>query len=525
MAEYLSEEFKSYFENCFDGNKVEDPQGPGVIKREKRFREYVPEQTTFLEINPDRLFPKGSFERFLVNTIKGIDISSFKVTHFRDRGGKREYNPRSILALLFYGISDGTFSSRKLERLCIHDSRYIYVSGGETPEHTTISRFLNRYGDEICEVFIQVLYLADNMGYIDYENIVTDGSKFRAYAGSCFTGTIEEFTKRKNRLFEKIELALEKQKEADSDEERNYWLKKEEVYEKNLEKVSGFLAESSRIENESGKEVKQNIGDPDCRVMKNGQSFCESYNNQISVCARNGLITAFEATNRGNDLKSFIPMIEKTIANAQDKEQASSANFLDDSGYYSIENLLYAEKHNLSVYIPGSKDKDVYLDETGKEGADESKKITTKDCKLEYDGKSLTLCCPGGIVLKRFATHLSRGVYYYVYGVDDIRQCKGCVYYSRCQGALKKKKEFKMHKDRADNYHLVEEMGRKIRTPEGRMIYSKRMPAVEKVFGHFKGNLGFIRFLVKGLKKVNNYWGILCTVYNLKRMYNLTYTK
>ena len=47
------------------------------------------------------------------------------------------------------------------------------------------------------------------------------------------------------------------------------------------------------------------------------------------------------------------------------------------------------------------------------------------------------------------------------------------------------------------------------------------MPTIEKIYGHIKKNLRVERFNVIGLDKVRTQWFIICTVYNLKRMYNL----
>ena len=72
-----------------------------------------------------------------------------------------------------------------------------------------------------------------------------------------------------------------------------------------------------------------------------------------------------------------------------------------------------------------------------------------------------------------------------------------------------------------DNYHLIDKMKKKIRTNEGKIIYSRRMPAVEKIFGHMKNNLRLERFFVRGIRKVNIQWALLCTTYNLKRIFNI----
>jgi hypothetical protein len=50
----------------------------------------------------------------------------------------------------------------------------------------------------------------------------------------------------------------------------------------------------------------------------------------------------------------------------------------------------------------------------------------------------------------------------------------------------------------------------------------KRRPVeVETVFGQLKGNQGFRRFLLRGMKKVGTEWGLLALGYNMKQMYRI----
>lgn len=225
------------------------------------------------------------------------------------------------MAIIFYGESDGVFSSRKLENLCIYDTRYIYLSGGITPDHSKISRFLNKYEEQILKVFSQILYIADDMGYIDYKILVTDGSKFRAYASKKFSGTLEMFRKRQKKLESNIKLAIEKQKQTDKEEETNYWKNKEERYKKEIDKIGNFLEEAKEIYNQRGKEIIQNITDNDCRIMKNKNNRQEGYNSQVTVCEKKGIIVGCNVTNDANDYAMVKEMIEKTKEQAKEEKK------------------------------------------------------------------------------------------------------------------------------------------------------------------------------------------------------------
>lgn len=56
---------------------------------------------------------------------------------------------------------------------------------------------------------------------------------------------------------------------------------------------------------------------------------------------------------------------------------------------------------------------------------------------------------------------------------------------------------------------------------EGREIYAKRKCTVEPVFGIIKNVLGFRQFSMRGLKKVQGEWQLVCMAWNIKRMFVL----
>jgi hypothetical protein len=62
---------------------------------------------------------------------------------------------------------------------------------------------------------------------------------------------------------------------------------------------------------------------------------------------------------------------------------------------------------------------------------------------------------------------------------------------------------------------------------DGRYIElrKQRSVEVETVSGQIKGNQGYRRFLLRGMKKVSAEWGLLVLGYNLKQIYRLNRDK
>ena len=64
-------------------------------------------------------------------------------------------------------------------------------------------------------------------------------------------------------------------------------------------------------------------------------------------------------------------------------------------------------------------------------------------------------------------------------------------------------------------------MSAKIRSEEGRRIYAKRKSTAEPTFGVIKAPMGFRQFLLRGIERVGIEWTLVCTAYNLKRLWAL----
>ena len=182
----------------------------------------------------------------------------------------------------------------------------MFISGYETPKYSTICRFIIKYQMQLKEVFKKILYIADDMGYINYNIIATDGTKIQANASKKFTGTIEGFKKISTKLDEKIKLAIEKHQSADDEIKREYWGNKKKRYKENKSKIDNFLNTAETEYTIRKKERKQNITDNDCKIMKGQGTYRESYNNQMSVDSKNAMIVANDVTNNSADYKCLV---------------------------------------------------------------------------------------------------------------------------------------------------------------------------------------------------------------------------
>ncbi len=62
-------------------------------------------------------------------------------------------------------------------------------------------------------------------------------------------------------------------------------------------------------------------------------------------------------------------------------------------------------------------------------------------------------------------------------------------------------------------------MKRKLQTKAGKAIYAARKCVVEPVFGQIKHARGFRQFLLRGKRKVQGEWALVCLTHNILRLY------
>ena len=553
------------------------------MKLKKKYRDYQPDQLMIITFDSSIKFPKGSFERFLVDILGEIDISSFYLDKEKDKGGGVPYNPRALLGTIFYGIVNGVFSLRKLEYHSEHNDAFMFVSGFCKPDHSTIGNFLNDHRESIKDVFTQIVYIANEAGYVDMNTCSFDGTKMKANASKEFTGTLADFEKKKGRLQKKIKELMEKLKDTDGSEaikEKAELEQKLEKLQKKEKKISDFLSQAKKDTSmKGGKERKQNITDNASRLMKDSRNggFIQGYNAQGTTENKNQIVVVAEVVSDENDKGQFKPMYEE-LQKEKEKNNIESnpeeEKNLMDNGFFTLEALKFAEDNGINIYSPPCSDKDFYKDEEEaeikeqaieevavkeqavkeaevkevavkgavveaeavvreqvvKEAAEaevkeqavkkKQDKLTFRDCELSQDEQGYKLTCPGGLESSSYSVSSDNSRV--TLSIMEADKCGRCSRYEACRGKLKdkKRKSFALSLLHFTMAEEIKAYEAKMATEEAKRIYSDRFN-VEHPFAHIKNVFNFKKFNHRGLEKVNVIWKLLCSAHNLRTMYSL----
>ena len=478
-----------------------------------KFKPDRSEQSLLFGYNIDEFLPETHLSRVVEEIVNNIDTN--KIEDKYSYLGQKSYEPKTLIKVLFYGYTKGVFSSRKLMMSCRESLPFMYLARLYKPDFRTISDFRKDNIKELEKYFVEVLKYCNEIVLLKVGVISIDGSNFRATALSKRTNDISGYEKWEARLYLEINKLTEQAEKTDkeennklSKEQENIDIPKEIKKRKDLitkikKAKTELIAIKKNVENDKKKrkEPKINLTDKDAKFQKERVGVIRAnYNAQIST-NKEQLIIAADITTNAADRNELVPMIEQSEENTKEKITEIRA----DSGYASYDNYEELEEREIDGYIPDQEYR--RLKRLRLKG-----KIDMYDkSNFKYNAEKNIYKCPHGkeLLFKRRRNDNSQKNIR-IYQCIDCPQCK---FRELCTKG--KYRTVSRH----DSEHLQEAMRKKLDTSEGRKKYYERMNMVESPFGHFKKNLGFTQFSMRGLEKVRGEFRILCTAFNILKIY------
>ena len=162
--------------------------GVGRVERapvgvEKTFRAYDPEQVLLMAPVLAEWVPEGDLAHFVSDLVesRALDLSAIYAS-YEDECGFPPYDPRLMVKLLVYGYANGVMSSRKLEAATHRDVAVRMLCAGQHPDYRSIARFRKRHLGALSELFVQSLGLCRKARLVGLGSLALDGTKLRANA-------------------------------------------------------------------------------------------------------------------------------------------------------------------------------------------------------------------------------------------------------------------------------------------------------------------------------------------------------
>jgi transposase len=265
-----------------------------------RYKEYDYSQGKFIPIHFDRQILPGTFEYSLHYLIDNeIDLSAFDARYRNDETGAPAYDPSILLKIILYAYSRGITSSRQIAQCCRENVVFMALSASTEPHFTTIADFISACGQEIIDLFLEVLMICDEMGLIGKEMFAVDGVKLPSNASKEWSGTKKELQKKREKMERAIRQILKRHREVDDKEADKGVIEQEEQYidtlKKKVKKIKAWLRDNEDKPGKSGKPVKSNITDNDSAKIKTSHGVIQGYDGVAVIDSKCQVIVHAEA--------------------------------------------------------------------------------------------------------------------------------------------------------------------------------------------------------------------------------------
>jgi transposase len=457
----------------------------------------------------DEFVEKESKCRYILKIIDKLDLREL-YNRYSNQGAEA-YEPKLMLSIWFLAYCEGITSTRKLENACKKNLDFIYISGNLRPDHTTLSRFMQKNMDLWGNYFLQIVQLSKKMNLSDFKEIAIDGTKIIAHSSkkkSMREPKLDKYIEGIRHDIKVYSEEVEKEDSLDRKQELNQKISECKTKETQLlERKEEIKKRKENLQPKDRENHQINIEEPEALMMSLAQGgYAPGYNGQIAVDNQSRLIVTQELVQDRNDEKQFSRQYEQVENNlGMDKER----KYIADGGYSSLSQTEFVKTNDIDAYIADPKLKN-YKEESIEVIQQEEKKLNRLDFK--YDEENDCYHCPMGESLEFIGTDAVGRSY-------RSKDCSQCPIKHQCLGKNNTSGQRKILRDHREE--SAEQMRNKMMTPEGVSMMMLRQTTVEPVFGNIKENLGYRRFRRKGLKNAKGEFALFCLVHNINRLYML----
>ena len=407
-------------------------------------------------------------------------------------GGRRPYHPAALLGLILFGIMEGKSSLRQLETMARTDVRSWWFTGGITPDHSVIGRFLNDHAQRLSEEFFESLTREVlKVTRSSTQSLAGDGTVVQA-AASRYRGVKQEAAE---------EAAKESRRRAEADPEDEKLGRQAEQAEGVAQAVRERVATRKRQRSKKANDAKVSPSEPEAvfQPLKD-KSIAPSY--KPTLLANQERIIVGKQVQASSETRGFGALLRQAK-----RINGGVKQLLLDAGFFLGKVMETALEEGVE---------DLLCPEGATRGGSRKKKSSKGFAKsaFHYDEQSDCYECPAGEKLVPVGQSHDDGKRFTRYGGAPCQHCElrdQCT--SNPRGRTVKRYEDDEIKDALRGV---------MRHPAAQREYSRRKGMVEPVFSELKGIQGLQRFRRRGLDKVRLEFALHATAHNLRRLVALT---
>jgi transposase len=426
--------------------------------------------------------------RFVRDVVETLDLEALGFRQSAGEDGRPHYAPEMLLGVWLFGWMERTRSSRALEKACLRDVAYLWLTGNHHPDHNTLWRFFRDNKKALQRVFRQTIRIAADSGLVGFALHAIDGTKLQCASSTDTAVHRKQLKEALKQLDSVVDKGMAEVEAREEQEDASYAMP---VEMRDPEARKAAIRQALAM-------LEQNDADhlhprePDARVLKlAGGTHRIGYNAQVAVDHDSDLIVSAEVTTDVTDNEMLVPMIQQILDNFGRVAETTVA----DKGYWSGAQLADAKARRFDVAVPP---------------LEQVKGPYTKD-KFTYDVPTNSYTCPRGERLPLATVHrTSEHFPVAVYGCKNTT----CPARSECTtskvGRIVKRTVFD---------DVLAKHAEAMKTPPNTIAIGLRKEIVEHAFGAIKANDGFRRFTAFGVDGAGAQWALVCTATNLRKLH------
>jgi transposase len=434
----------------------------------KSYRPYLPDQEFLLPPSLRDWLPENHLVYFVSDVVDNLNLSAMDAVYGDEQRGQPPYDPRMMTKLLVYGYCVGLFSSRRIQQRLTEDIAFRVLAAGNTPNFRTISDFRKIHLATLEGLFEQVLKIALEAGAMKLGRVALDGTKVKANASKHKAMSYDRMKEKERQIRAEVRELLAQAEVADSEEDAQYGA------------------------DQRGDELPEELQRRETRLKKIREA-----KRALEERARQKAEAEGKA---GEEVKQAKPA-DKDQFNFTDPE---SRIMKGGDGFVQGYNAQAAVEPALQLIVGQS----VTQAANDKEQVEPMVQVIEQQSGQRPEG----LLADSGYCSEKNLEHLETADEsgHEIDAYIATGKQKHGEYRQPCQrGPLPK------------NATRVERMKRKLQTKAGRAVYAARKTIVEPVFGQIKQARGFRQFLLRGLRKVQGEWALVCLTHNILKLYRL----
>jgi transposase len=403
---------------------------------------------------------------FILEVLKGVDMSAAKVNV---RGsGDEQYPPGMLLGVMIYCYATGIFGSRKIEQATFHHVAVRYLAANTHPDHDTLCTFRRENAALLKAALHEVLELGAQLGLGRVGTVCLDGTKILANAAKRKTSSAARLEARERYLSQEIEQLMEKAERADTSP----------------------IDDGSKLPRELARRRQMQA-----RV----QAARELLGQQCKERAQR------RALEREASLKEAFGEAPRAL---QEEVQADDVINLSDpqSALMPQPGGGYVQGYNAQIVLSAE--------------AQGGLIVGAHVCTAPNDREQLLSAVAS--IAPHVPVHemVVDSGYDHIRHIHQLEQQRELKVYCSPQGsrAGEAKSKRRQSARRAKASAAREQMRQRAQSAHGQELLARRKMTVEPVFGQIKEVLGFRRFRLRGLAKVNLEWDLVAVAFNCRRL-------